>query len=47
MTSEETLANFANAVGTDIKQLSEAINIFQIENVSDSDLLQYSSSLGK
>lgn len=50
MTSEEKLTEFANAVGTDIKSLytiTNVLNSFELNSIQDTDLIQYSSALGK
>lgn len=50
MTSEEKLTEFANAVGTDIKSLytiTNVLNSFELNSIQDTDLIQYSSVLGK
>jgi hypothetical protein len=46
MTSEETLINFARAVGLDIKSIKNSmgsLSDFEIVNPLESDLIQYKS----
>lgn len=48
--TEQTLTNLAIAIGTDVKNLyalTEILNTFEFSSVEDTDLIQYSSSLGK
>jgi len=50
MTSEETLINFARAVGLDIKSIKNSmgsLSDFEIVNPLESDLIQYKSGKWK